>query len=254
MRLRPLAALVLACSLPTLAQPEVRLASDDWCPFICASSQQLVGGYLVDASREILENAGYRQVPVFLPLNRAMLMTEQGAIHGVFAPSLDKRLKTSQPLATSRACFYTLADNNWQYRSRDSLKDISLSVIDSYGYDGGSFDQFLAEARMHPRAGIQFRTGDKAGESSVRMLLARRLPVVLEHEAVMSYLLKAIGPDSGKRVRNAGCLDNALPLVIGIGKSIPDADTLLNVINSGIARLHKSGRQRQLMQQYGLLP
>ena len=61
MRLRSLLQLWLALPVLAAAAPlpaTARLASDDWCPFICASHGQISGGYLVDLTTQALALSG----------------------------------------------------------------------------------------------------------------------------------------------------------------------------------------------------
>ncbi|NRR31556.1 transporter substrate-binding domain-containing protein [Oxalobacteraceae bacterium] len=238
--------------MPAAAQKTVRLASDDWCPFVCADEQRLISGYLVDAANDIFGASGRQVESVFLPLNRAERMVEQGAIDGIYAPALDNRLELSKPLAMSRACFYTAPDSKWTYTGLESLKGVAISVIDDYGYDGGSFDDYLLKAKKDQLRSVQFRTGKTAGERGVKMMVAGRIPILVEHEAVAAYLLKLQGESARLKIRQAGCLATSLPLVIGIGKNNPEAAEFIHAINTGIANLQSSGRIVTLKKKYGL--
>ncbi|ATQ77172.1 hypothetical protein CR152_23625 [Massilia violaceinigra] len=107
---------VLILPVPAAASGVIRMASDEWCPFVCATDGKLTGGYLVDATLQAMGAAGYLVEPVLMPLNRAMRETRTGDIEGVYAPPVDDRLRLSAPIAYSRACFYTRANEKWAYR------------------------------------------------------------------------------------------------------------------------------------------
>ncbi|MET3133679.1 polar amino acid transport system substrate-binding protein [Oxalobacteraceae bacterium GrIS 1.11] len=228
--------------------PKVKLASDDWCPYICSAEHRIVGGFLVELAEEILENRGYRLESILLPLNRAILMTEKGAIDGVYAPEIGAKLLMSVTLHVSRACFYTRADSKWRYSGIASLP--LVGVIRDYGYDGGPFDAYLASSASRSR--LEFNMGATAGETNLRKMLKGRYPVALEHEAVVDYLIKAQALQAGQSVRKAGCLENRLPLLIGIGKNNPAAQELIEAINAGHKNLAASGELRRLKNKYGI--
>lgn len=249
--------LLVAALLPAVASAApaptvVKLASDDWCPYICTAEHRIVGGILVDLGEQILAASGYRQESVLLPLNRAMAMTESGALDGVYAPAVDRRLSLSEPLLFSRSCFYTRADSTWQYTGLDSLRALRLGAIKDYGYDGGPFDDYLAAAGKGAAGRLELNVGVNASETNIKKMLRGRYPVAIEHEAVMNYLIHVQTAVPHEPIRQAGCLDKKLPLVIGIGKNNPAAPELIRAVNDGIKSMKASGALQGLKKRYGI--
>ncbi|PHV06003.1 ABC transporter substrate-binding protein [Janthinobacterium sp. BJB412] len=239
--------LAAAAPLPAIA----RLASDDWCPFICASHGQISGGYLVDLTTQALALSGVRVESLLLPLSRAVSETASGAIEGVYAPSSDPRLQLSVPLAHSRACFYTLAGAAWRYRGTESLGALRVGVIADYGYDDGEMDAYVARHR-DDRASLAFAFGDAAGLTNLHKLLRGRFPVWLEHEAVANQLVAKLGAAS--RIRQAGCLAQALPLTIGFSIHDARAARWLHALADGLRSMAASGQLAALRARYHLAP
>ncbi|WP_342118982.1 substrate-binding periplasmic protein [Pseudoduganella sp. OTU4001] len=240
------AALLLAVPLAQ-AEQTVRLASDAWCPFVCASGEHLAGGYLVDAAAAALASQGLQATPVLMPLNRAMRETVVGRIDGVYAPAIDARLRLSTPLAYSRACFYTLSDSKWRYRGMASLAGQQVAIIDDYGYDGGPMDEYISKYRKQP-ARLKLAFGQTAGTSNLRMLLYGRVPVVLEHEAVMAQLAES--ERVPQQLRKAGCLEGRLPLTVGFAADNPRALPWLVALEAGLRQLEASGELQALRKRY----
>lgn len=243
-----IAVLLLAAPLAQAEEP-VRLASDAWCPFVCTSGEQVAGGYLVDAAAAALALRGKDAVPVLMPLNRAMHETVLGHIDGVYAPAIDARLRLSMPLAYSRACFYTLAGSPWHYSGPGSLADRQVGIIDDYGYDDGPMDQYISRNRGQATK-LHFSYGQAAGLSNLRMLLHGRVPVVLEHEAVMARL--AEGEQVSSRLRRAGCLEHRLPLTVGFAADSQKATAALAALEDGLRELESSGALQALRKRYQL--
>ncbi|WP_028102712.1 transporter substrate-binding domain-containing protein [Pseudoduganella violaceinigra] len=247
-KLAALAALLLAAPLAQAAEP-VRLASDAWCPFVCASGERVTGGYLVDAASAALSAQGRQAIAVLMPLNRAVRETERGHIEGVYAPAIDVPLKLSQPLAYSRACFFTLHDSAWRYSGLASLAGQQVGIIDDYGYDDGPMDDYISRNRREPGK-LKLAFGQTAGLSNLRMLLHGRVPVVLEHEAVMAQL--AAGEQASRRLRRAGCLERRLPLTVGFAADNPKATASLAALEAGLRQLEASGALHALRRRYQL--
>ncbi|BAK76700.1 extracellular solute-binding protein family 3 [Pseudogulbenkiania sp. NH8B] len=242
-----------ALPLAAVSAPSIRLASDNWCPYICAQDSTITGGFMVELTGQIVSAAGYRLESLLMPLNRAMTLAEERDIDGVYAAPIDDRLVLSRPLAFSRACFYTLQHSTWRYTGQASLRTVPLGVIADYGYDGGAFDAYL-QARRHAAASLlDFNRGQNAGETNLNKLLTGRYPVAVEHEAVMRHLVlrQKIPPD---RVRNAGCLEGRLKLVIGIGKNNPRGRQLIRAIDDGMRKIRASGQLDRLREKYHLDP
>ncbi len=245
--------LALGLAQNVLAQGKIQIGSDEWCPYICSNGKDIIGGFLVDATDEIFSAAGYHVNSHLLPLNRAMIMAEVGAIDGIYAPILDNRLIMTEPLMSSRACFYTRKESKWIYKGIASLQDVTVSVIDDYGYDDGVFDAYVAKAKEANSKQVEFRKGDDAGPRNIEMLLLKRFPIMIEHEAVIAYLLKLQGPAAINSVRSAGCLERPLPLVIGFGRKNPNAQSMVHAINTGLDKLRSSGHMAKLKARYGIL-
>ncbi|MES2049145.1 MAG: transporter substrate-binding domain-containing protein [Pseudomonadota bacterium] len=246
-----LIAAVLLCSpaLPLRAEAEtaLRLASDDWCPYICSEDGKITGGFLVDVTARAMALSGYQVDAVLRPLNRAILETVHGNIQGVYAPPLDQRLRLSAVIAYSRACFYTRIENSWTYHGLASLAKHKLGVIEDYGYDDGPMDAYIARYQQHADL-IERNFGDSAGTANLQKLLMGRYPVILEHEAVLLKLSKQ--QNATQRIRQAGCLEQMLPLTIGFAKNDARNEAWIHALDQGLHQLDASGEIKALRLRY----
>lgn len=231
------------------AEGMVRLASDDWCPFVCAKDGKIIDGYLVDASTRALNLMGFHVAPIFMPLNRAIRETIDGEVDGVFAPPVDDRLRLSAPIAYSRACFYTRVGEMWTYQGLDSLKGRTIGVIDDYGYDNGPMDAYVASNRKNRHA-LEFSFGDSAGATNIKKLLRGRYRVLLEHEAVVARLAKTLGVDG--QIRKAACLESSLPLTIGFSARDSRSSSWIRALAEGLKKMDSSGELRVLRARYDI--
>lgn len=244
-------AVALACAgaAPAQAAPPLRLASDDWCPYICvgADGRSITSGFLVDATARALELAGLSVEPQLMPLNRALALTLGGQIEGLYAPAIDRRLVMSAPLIRSRACFYTRGVSTWRYQGLASLAQQQLGVIADYGYDDGPMDAYLVREQRNHKL-VEFNHGEDAGMKNIRKLLYGRYDVVLEHETVMHRLLMQLGEKNF--VRQSGCLEHYLPLVVGFSARLPEARELVRKLDAGVLQMKATGEYARLLQRY----
>lgn len=244
---------LVLCALlsPMFARAEglVRLASDDWCPFVCAKDGKIIDGYLVDVTTRAMTLMGFHVEPIFLPLNRAILETITGDVEGVYAPPVHDRLRLSAPIAYSRACFYTRLGERWRYQGLDSLKGSIIGVIDDYGYDDGPMDAYVMSNRKN-RHTMEFSFGASAGATNIKKLLRGRYPVLLEHEAVVARLVKALRVDG--QLRKAGCLTSSLPLTIGFSARDSRTSIWIRALAEGLKKMDSSGESKALRARYDI--
>jgi polar amino acid transport system substrate-binding protein len=231
------------------AEGVVRLASDDWCPFVCTSGGKVNGGYLVELTAQAMGAMGYGVEPVLMPLNRAIRETSTGEIEGVYAPPLDRRLRLSAPLAHSRACFYTRVEQNWTYQGLASLAGHTIGAIDDYGYDDGPMDAYILNHRDNRRA-IDFSFGPTAGTTNLQKLLGGRFPILLEHEAVVAWLARTLMVEG--QFRQAGCLKQSLPLTIGFALDDRRTPSWIRALADGLRSIDAAGTSRALRERYGI--
>jgi polar amino acid transport system substrate-binding protein len=236
---------------PAAAQGMLRLASDDWCPFVCARDGKLNDGFLVEAAAQALASQGYHVEPVLMPLSRAIVEAGAGSIEGVYAPPLDARLRDSVPITWSRACFYTRNDSSWTFQGMPSLQGVKLGVIGDYGYDGGEMDAYVARFHADSKR-LDFSHGATAGTTNLQKLLGGRYPVMLEHEAVAGYLARLVKAEG--QLRKAGCLPQALPLTIGFSQEDGRTGSWMHALSDGLKKLEAAGALEKLRQQYGVPP
>lgn len=241
---------LLAPLSASLADPAVvRLASDEWCPYVCTSKGKLEGGFLVEVATRSLAAAGYRVEARLLPLNRAMRETADGTLDGVFAPPANALLRASIVLGQSRACFFTSTQSAWTYLGIDSLKGNRLGLIGHYEYDLGEADRYIRNNASNSNA-VDFSYGATAGYTNAKKLMLGRFDILLEHEMVMYRLiaeLKAKG-----KFRKAGCLEQGIPLGIGFASGGKRSDVLLTALAQGVRQLEKSGELGRIRARYGI--
>lgn len=233
----------------TQASQRVRLASDDWCPFVCAQNGKIQNGFLVEVSIKAMALSGYKVEAELRPLTRAIHETAIHTIAGVYAPPLDQGLRLSAPITYSRACFYSRMEGSWEYKNMNSLNGKTIGVIANYGYDNDEMDAYISK-NLQQKSLIELAYGDTAGISNLQKLMKRRYHALLEHEAVMDQLSQRLNLKN--QIKQVGCLSHALPITIGFSTQDEHTDAWIGALNNGLLRLEASGELNLLRQQYGI--
>ncbi len=237
------------------AQTTVRIASDDWCPYVCAENGQITGGFLVDVVTQAMQLRGIRVDSVLVPFSRAMNETANGNIQAIYSPPADPRLILSVPVIYARSCFYTLPDEPWTYRDLGSLNNTTLGAIADYNYDDSLLDDYIQRNRNNPQL-VDMAYGEFAGMNNIKKLLAKRFTVMVEDEAVITVLIQKLqrNNDSKLALKQAGCLDNPIAVTIGFSRNDLHSDDWVKALNAGLRQLESSGRLAMLQRRYQIAP
>lgn len=226
----------------------VRIASDEWCPYVCVDKGVISGGFLVDAATMALQLEGYQVELVLMPFTRATSEVRSGNVQGVVAsPQHDKRMKPANPIVFSRSCFYTRTGQSWVYQNVDSLKGIALGVIADYHYDYAAIDDYIDRHRGN-KTQIDQAYGEFAGVVNLKKLVAGRFDALVEDQSVLSELLRKQMVDD--KVREAGCADSQVPVTVEFSADDPHSDELVRALNAGLQQLGASGKLAALRQHY----
>ena len=120
-----------------LKAESINVAWNPWCPWMCDSDEK------PGLSVEIVENAFKSQeIDVqFQKYNWALAVSEvrDGKINGLLAPAKLEApdfIFPKEPVAYQQMCFYVKKESTWEYKSIDSLKNISIAISQGAHYPG----------------------------------------------------------------------------------------------------------------------
>lgn len=242
-----LKALVLAAAVAALVRPAladtVRLEADPWCPHTCAAGPH--PGYMVDIAREALALAGHRVEYRTVPWTRAKQDVRDGKADGAVGFLLAEAEGYGVhkvPLGRQGNAVVVRADDPFVFSGLESLRGRIIGSIQEYSYST-AIDGWLATHR----AQVHALGGEDALERNLKKLLAGRVDVVVEDEAVLRGKLGG-GVD---RVRIAGHMAGG-DLFIAFTPASARGEAFANALDAGIVQLRASGRLAQILAAYGL--
>jgi len=239
-----------ACWLSALAGPawadEIVLVSPDyWCPFSCKAGEAREG-FTVDIIREIFEHAGHRVRLVNENYSRALVDVRNGkfvATPSTFREEAPDFVFPELPISRNRYCFYVAADSAWRYAGPASLRGRKTGVIKDYSY-GAELDRLVQAQPL----GFEVHTGDDLTQRLIRLVRMGRLDGFVEEENLVSYAQQGEGRAA---LRNAGCVRSSYAYM-AISPAHPQAQAYARLFSEGMRRLHKSGRLKAILADYGL--
>ncbi len=246
----------LTCLLLMLAAPmaakaqDIVLAADEWCPYNCAADAEKPG-FAVDLAKAIFEPLGYTVRYEVMPWSRAIEAARSGEVAGVIGVTRPEAPDLAYPksiLSQSRNGFFVRTDSEWSYTGRDSLDDISLGIIESYGY-GDELNDYIA-AKRDDMAHVQSVSGNNALVQNIEKLLAGRIGAVIEDENVFRYTMMH-WKEAQSSIKESGSAQPT-PLYIAFSPEGRNTATLVKLYDAGMARLRASGQLDQYRAAYGL--
>lgn len=235
--------ILFALSLPAQAQT-VRLANGDWSPY---QAPTLPGGGPVSVLvREAFASQGVSVEYVFLPWRRGYEQARDGLLDGTLVWSHTPERETgfffSEPLLLLRTLLFHRRDLPFHWRDKSDLAGLHIGGVIGYSYN------LAAEER----AGLVTveRIADPQG--NYRKLLAGRLDLVAEDEAVGWQMVHALGIADQVQAHPQPLKHVSYHLLIS--RQHPDGERLMRRFNAGLADLKISGRLAQLLKPPAELP
>lgn len=238
--------LLLICS--AAQADEITLVADEWCPINCAVGDSREGIF-IEVARKIFEPKGHRITYKILPWSRAVEEVRKGHYTGAVGtyPKENPDFVFPDSILRSGDEYFVLKDNPWRYQGIESLEHISLGVVQGYEYDDETME-YVEKHIKNPKR-IQVISGNKATQSNVKKLLAKRVDVVLEDRLVMKHFLRN-KPFSDEIVA-AGATE-LTDLYIGFSPANPKSESYAKLLTEGLRKLKESGEFQKILDSYGV--
>lgn len=221
-----------AADVKTLA-----LVADPWCPFTCepeAANQ----GLMIDVAREVLQAQGYKIEYKTLNWARAIDDTRAGkysAIVGALRPDAPDFIFPKVSFADQKSCFYRLKDGSWKYTGLESLKDMTIGLVNDYKY-GDPFDGWVEQQKVGKSKAIDFVAGVGTTEKLFLKLQEKRIKAIIEDESVVTYLAARPGnPIAKVAFEKVGCLEKQ-PLYVAFSPGNKESAALADAFDQGYAK------------------
>ncbi len=225
----------------------ITLVADDWCPYNCVPGSQKPG-YVVEVAREIFEKSGHEVIYKCLPWKRALSSVMRGSNDGAIGATpgnMPEAVFHKEPIGFYKPAYFVLKENNWNYKSLESLDDQEIGTISGYTY-GEPFDEY---AKTH-KTNIQLLFGDDPAIRNFKKLLRKRINIFIEDLNVGKFIM--IKYKIQDNIRIAGF--NGVPQIVYIGFSPAKekSEEYAKTLSAGILEMRKSGRLQQILDKYNL--
>lgn len=173
-----------------LDEKVLMLATDNYIPYSFEENEE-VRGIGVELVREGLRRLGYTAELSVLPWTRALQMTQDGDVDGIFCAfySEDRAVYLQylkEPLAYEAQMLYALPGNNIAFDGTvASLKPYRIGILQDYYY-GEAFEAAVEAGELQVERVTDIPT-------NIHKLQEGRIDVMVDHRYSMRYYLKRLG-------------------------------------------------------------
>ena len=228
----------------------ISLVADDWAPFNGTPNMQ-PEGYMVDIAREVFKAHNIGVTYQLMTWKRALEGTRTGAYMAVIGPTKEEApylIFPKEELSRNRLSFWVKKGTAWRFRNRDSVRQVSLGVIE--GYDYRKWLNQYAQQNRNDKTKIQFVAGVNPMEMNLRKLMAGRIKAVVDNEAVIRYAAKQLGFQDS--IELAGYDSEYAYCYIAFSPAHARSRAYARMLSEGTEKLRKSGRLAKILDVYGL--
>ena len=202
----------------------LKLASTEWCPFICNSESR--PGVIVEYLRELLARENITLEVDLLPWSRAILQARNGKYHGLLTSTAQEApdfMFPHLPTGKYQMCFFSVNPREFVYVNRASLRHIRLGVVQNYGY-GEPIDSVIKSPRP---AELIFEVASATPlKQLIKMANVGRIDMLIEDKLVMAnYLLST----SNVNMHTLDCMPSQ-PFYTAIAPHVENSDFWVNKI------------------------
>ena len=224
-----------------LVTEDIKLSSLNWEPYIGESL--VANGYVAEIARRIFQKAGFDLKIVFVPWNRTITMAKNLQTHGYFPEYYDleveKEYYFSDPIPGGPLGFFKLKEKEIKFTTLPDLKQFNFGVVRGY-INTAEFDSAKYLSKEEGVDDIM----------NFRKLLKKRVDIVVADKFVGNYQLRKHFQQDYNKIEYFYTLEDK-PLYICINKKIPEAELLINKINSELQKMKETGEIKQIMNDFG---
>lgn len=220
----------LVLAKPNTELKVLKLATTEWCPYICQNSK-LGKGLVYDYLTMILEPRGIQIDVTFLPWADAITSANTGKHDGLIAAirsEAPELIFTKVPTMHYKMCFFNGKGDKWEYKGKASLSDKVFGTIEGYGY-GEPVDTFIrAPENAHM---VKVFSGDNSLQRLNRLLSNKDIDVFIEDGYVVKWQNRDL---SQANFKQAGCM-RPVPFYMAFNQAFAEQSQIVETINDALS-------------------
>lgn len=193
--------LISLSAVATELKTPLKVAAIDWCPQLCPKLGDKQG-FIQEIVELIYAGSKYDLKVEFYPWSRALTMVRQGRVDAILSPAKAEAPDLLYPLnevGLQRMCFFTTADDSWNYESVSSLSGRQFGIATDT-----SIEELNEYAEKHQEQFQYQPYHDRYIMQQANKVKRKRVDAFLFTYNSTVYELKRRGVQ--EQFRNAGCV------------------------------------------------
>lgn len=210
-----------------------------WPPYVFANENS---GLAVEIVKAAYRTQGYQlefeTKPWLRALKEVKNQQKDAMVSIWWSDSRTDSLHFSVPYLTVHLKFIVLKENRFDYQNYESLKGMTVGVIEDYGYG----EAFNSSAYFTREVGSDLAT-------NIRKLKAKRVDAIIADERATMHTIRKLGIDPDLFY----FVDRSLmikPVYLAVSKNHPNKQKLLVKFMIGLHQIKQSGEYDRLIEQY----
>ncbi|MBC7714060.1 MAG: transporter substrate-binding domain-containing protein [Rhizobacter sp.] len=227
----------------------ITIRTDLWCPYACDPKSERPG-FMVEVAKEIFLKKGYTVDYNIMNWARAIGDVKNGTYDGLLGcnkADAEGFVIPEIPTGVTTSYYYTLKNNAWTYKDKNSLKGVKIGIINDYSY-GDEIDKLVKEKN----SSLKIVSGEEPLNRLIQMTENKRLDGFVENPLVLAYTLKKMKKEESMFKVSSKDVANDPDLFIAFSPANPKSKEYAKILDEGMIELRKSGRLKEILLKYGL--
>ncbi len=226
----------------TSAQTKITLGTSEWGPYFASTLKN--NGPLAEVVTEAFKRSGYEVEIQFMDWNRAVALSADGKLDGLFGCYQSKEraevLELSQPFGEATVVLFAKKGANISYSSLEDLKPYKIGTMRGNKVT----DEFDSASYLKKDPANKL-------EINIKKLLAERIDLFVESRFVALDMINSQFAQDKDKIEVLSPPLKTNTLHVGISKKIGDAKKIQEDLDAGLKAIKDDGTMDNILKSHG---
>ncbi len=227
---------------------------DDYCPYYCKGDGQAIResnpGFVIDILEQAFKPKDYQLKYVTRPWERGIKEVREGKFNALIIAAKGDAPKLVFPeneQGRSVGCYYTQADNPWQFTDMTSLKGKKLGLVKGYEYYE-PLNTFLMKNIND--SNIRYLSGQTVMARILNMINLGRLDLTMEDANVADHLILQLGMVG--KIKKSTCAKGELDFFVAFSPAKFNSKKHAEILSKAMDTFRRNGQLKKILEKYGV--